>query len=133
MDNNYTYSAIIDYNEPGFINIVFPDFEGLSTCVEVGEDIIENAQECLALAILDLEEQNRELPVKKTEKEIILANNQKLVFVNIWMPFHRSKIKEVYTKKTLTIPVWLDILAKQNSINFSETLVEALKKKLNLR
>jgi post-segregation antitoxin (ccd killing protein) len=48
------------------------------------------------------------------------------------MPYHKSRIKEVYVKKTLTIPSWLDILAKNNNINFSAILVKAIKKELNL-
>ena len=128
--DNYTYSAVMDYSEPGFINIVFPEFNGLATCVGEDEDPIEQAQDCLALTILDLEEKRESLPKRLDERDIDLSEGQKLVYINIWMPFHRSKTKEIYTKKTLTIPVWLDILAKQNNINFSETLVEALKQKL---
>ena len=133
MNNNYTYAAILDYNEEGFINVFFPEFEGLASCVEVGEDPIEDAQECLALTIFDLEERNEPVPERISEKDITIEAGQKLVYVNVWMPYHRSKVKETYTKKTLTIPLWLDILAKQNNINFSETLVDALKNKLSLK
>jgi len=55
-----------------------------------------------------------------------------LAYINVWMPYHRTKIKEVYVKKTLTIPVWLDMLAKENNINFSATLVKGLKEELGL-
>ena len=132
MDNNYTYAAILDYSEDGFINITFPEFDALASCVETGEDPIVDAQECLATAILDLEDRKAPLPKRKEEKDIIVEADQKLVYVNVWMPYHRSRVKETYTKKTLTIPVWLDILAKQNNINFSETLVQALKEKLGI-
>lgn len=40
--------------------------------------------------------------------------------------------KETYVKKTLTIPTWLDVLAKAKNINFSSVLVEGLKKELNI-
>lgn len=129
---NYTYSVIMDYTEKGFVNMYFPEFDGLVTCAEEGENAVEKAQECLTLAILDLEERKQSLPGRIDEKEINLSEGQKLVYVNIWMPFHRSRVKDIYIKKTLTIPMWLDILAKQNNINFSETLVGALKQKLRL-
>ena len=98
----------------------------------IGAQALVDAQECLATAILDLEDRKAPLPKRKEEKDIIVEADQKLVYVNVWMPYHRSRVKETYTKKTLTIPVWLDILAKQNNINFSETLVHALKEKLGI-
>ena len=132
MQNNYTYAVILDYSEEGFINMLFPEFENLISCVETDEDPVENAQECLALAIMDLEARGEPMPVRKQETDIVIAKDQKLVYVNVWLPYYRSKVKETYVKKTLTIPVWLDILARQNNINFSETLVNALKAKMNL-
>ena len=41
-------------------------------------------------------------------------------------------MKIAYTKKTLTIPNYLDMLAKNKNINFSQVLQEALKKELGL-
>lgn len=133
MSNNYTYPAIIDYNEEGFINITFPDFQYAYTCVQRDEDYITAAQEVLALAIIDIEESNGNLPGQTSAEEIVLEENQKLVYINVWMPYHRTQVKVVYVKKTLTIPTWIDQLAKANNINFSATLVEALKEKLSLK
>lgn len=133
MSDNYTYPAILDYSEKGYITVIFPDFPQAVTCVEEGEDYVTEAQDCLTLAIADLEDEGREVPEGTTDREIALEEGQKLIYINVWMPYHRSRIKEVYVKKTLTIPSWLDILAKNNNINFSATLVEALKDKLKLR
>lgn len=38
-----------------------------------------------------------------------------------------------YVKKTLTILSWLNKLAEENKINFSQILQESLKKKLNFK
>ena len=35
--------------------------------------------------------------------------------------------KEIYVKKNVTIPQWLDILAKENKVNYSAALVKGLK------
>ena len=120
MKDNYTYPVILDYNEDNVINIIFPDFKNAATCTELDEDYISTAQDYLTLIIGDYEDDNRTLP--SPSLDIRLDNNQKLVFVNIWMPYHRSKVKEVFVKKTLTIPSWLDILARNNNINFSSLL-----------
>lgn len=133
MEENYTYPAVIDYNEKGFINIIFPDFNNACTCIERNENYIMAAQDALVLAILDIEESGGRLPKQMRTEEINIKENQKIVYINIWMPYHRAKTKIVYTKKTLTIPTWLDELAKANNINFSFTLVEAIKEKLHLK
>lgn len=130
MKDNYTFPAIIDYNEPGFINITFPDFLGAMTCVEVGENIISEAQDFLALTIRDYEDKCEKVPLPSENIEI--SDNQKLIFINVWMPYHRSKIRETYVKKTLTIPMWLDVLAKASNLNFSAILVKGLKAELQL-
>lgn len=133
MNDNYTYPAIIDYEEEGFINITFPDFANVCTCVQSDEDYIMAAQDILSLAIIDIEEKDGNLPIQSKIEDIEVNNNQQLVYINVWMPYHRTQIKVVYVKKTLTIPAWIDELARANNINFSATLVEAIKNKLNLR
>ena len=129
MQENYTYPAVLDINEPGFVNITIPAFQAV-TAVEAGEDPVAAAQDLLTLEILDREETGAALP--PADGEVTAAAGQRIVYVNVWMPYHRSKVKEVYVKKTLTIPAWLDMLAKENNLNFSATLTEALKEKLHL-
>ena len=132
MKDNYTFPVIIDFSEPGLVILEFPDFENLVTEADDESDYITEAQDCLALHLADLEDNGDEIPEPSRAEDISLNEKQKLVYINIWMPYHRSTQKVVYTKKTLTIPVWLDMLAKQSNINFSEVLVEGLKKRLGL-
>ena len=130
MKDNYTYPAIFDYSEEGCINISFPDIDGAYTFAENEQEAVEYAQDVLSLMISGYEEEGKELPVPSTDLKT--TDKQKLVYINVWMPYHRSQIKTAYVKKTLTIPVWLNILANQNNINFSAVLVEGLKKHLHL-
>ena len=130
MKENYTYAAIFDYSEEGYINIEFPMFEGAYTCVEIGTNPVVAAQEVLALCLHDFESAGKKVPDEQIKPEV--GDKQEVVFINVWMPYHRTQVKEVYTKKTLTIPLWLDMLAKQNNINFSGVLVKALKEELML-
>ena len=95
------------------------------TCVDNEEDIITEAQELLAVTIIDYKDRNIELP-KSTK------NLKDSIYVQVWLPYYRTKVKEIYVKKTLTIPSWLDMLAKENKINFSATLVKGLKEELGL-
>lgn len=133
MSDNYTYPAIIDNNDDKFTDIMFPDFDNAYTCIPKGEDYIKAAQEVLTLAIQNIEENGGNLPKQLKDDEIVVGDNQKLVYINVWLPYHRTQTKIIYVKKTLTIPAWIDELAKANHINFSSTLVEAIKSKLCLK
>lgn len=46
---------------------------------------------------------------------------------------YAKKHFEKSVKKTLSIPVWLNDMAVENNINFSQVLQSALKKQLNLQ
>lgn len=124
------YPVIFDYSEADFVNIIIPDFEGAISSALRDSDVIKEAQDFLALNIVDYEQSSKALPEYSMNVES--NNDQKVIYVNVWMPYHRSTVKEVLVKKTLTIPSWIDILAKQERINFSAVLVRALKEKLNI-
>ena len=131
MENNYTYPVIADYSGKDVIDLYFPDFPNLATCVDDDKEIVTAAQDVLALTIRDYEECGNALPEPSVAVE--LKKDQRLIYVNIWMPYHRSKIKEVYVKKTLTIPEWLNILGMQNNLNFSAILADGIKTKLGIK
>ncbi len=124
MRENYVYPVKTKETDDG-IEIEFLDFPNLVTYAENREEIIPMAQEALAVTILDLENRNKELP-----KPTMTDGNA--LFVHIWMPYFRNITKEIYIKKSVTIPQWLDILAKNNSVNFSAALVKGLKLELGI-
>ena len=130
MKENYTFPAELDFSEKGVINLSFPDIEEAYTCVETGEDYISAAQEVLALALKDRLDMKEDSPDPSLDIEP--GAGKKIVYVNVWMPYHTKNVKEVYVKKTLTIPAWLDELAKESKINFSAVLVEGLKARLGV-
>ena len=131
MKDIYIYPAIFDYEKDG-ISISFPDLPGCFSSGDNDEDAVKNAKDALALHIYSMEEDKDIIPNPTPFSKIKLVKNQIVVPIEVWMPYHRSQIKTVYVKKTLTIPNWLDSLAKLNNINFSQVLQDALKKKLNL-
>ena len=132
MKDSYTYPVILDKSEKGFINIIFPDFDDAVTCVNEGEDPVFEAQSWLAVNLCELIDEGEKVPAPSEAQEIKTGKEQTLVFVNVWLPYHRTCEKIVYVKKTLTIPAYLDVLAKEADINFSETLADALKEKLGI-
>jgi hypothetical protein len=48
-------------------------------------------------------------------------------------PLIRDRVQRATTKKTLTLPKWINDLAEEHKINFSQVLQEALKERLDIR
>ena len=49
------------------------------------------------------------------------------------MPLVRTQIEDQSVKKTLTIPKWLNTIAEEQGVNFSQLLQAALKEYLNIQ
>lgn len=125
MKENYIYPATIKC-ENGTIQLVFVDLPNAGIIeADTEEEAIHSAQECLALEIMDIESRGEKLPSPSMEIENV-------VYVHIWMPYFRNATKEIYVKKNVTIPQWLDILAKENKINYSAALVKGIKLALGI-
>jgi predicted RNase H-like HicB family nuclease len=125
MEENYVYPIKVEREEK-FFNISLLDFPEVMTCVEDEKDVVPEAQDLLALTIIDYKDRNIELP-KRTE------NAEGCLYVQVCLPYYRSKVvKETRVRKSVTVPRWLDMLAKERNINFSETLTNGLKRKLGI-
>lgn len=126
MKENYIYPAKIKY-ESGIYQIQFIDFPDMILIEGSNRDeAVRLAQESLALEILDYESRGDGLPVPNDiERDVI--------FIHIWMPYFRNAAKEIYVKKNVTIPQWLDILAKENKVNYSAALVKGIKSELGIK
>lgn len=133
--NDVAYPVILTY-EDNLIYVGIPDFN-TAECLTYGKDIneaITSAKEILTLQLLDCEEEKRSYPVPSDIKELKknLRENQDVIYVSLWLPYEKALTKTVYKKKTLSIPTWLDMLATEKNINFSQVLQKALKEELGI-
>lgn len=133
--DNITYPVILTY-EDDVIYAGVPDL-GTDNCVTYGdtlEETLQNIKEVITLYLDELEEEGKEFPkasdIKSLKKE--LKENQELLYINLYLPYEKSLIKIAYKKKTLSIPVWLDLLATNKNLNFSQILQAGLKKELGI-
>lgn len=125
MKENYVYPAKIKKEGKAY-KIEFLDFpEMLPIEADSKDKAIYSAQKYLALTIIDYESRSQKLPLP-TE------NEESVIYIHIWMPYFRNAAKEVYVKKNVTIPQWLDILAKESKINYSAALVKGIKQELGI-
>lgn len=126
LKENYIYPAKIKKVGQKY-QIKFLDFENI-TLIEkdTKEEAIKTAQASLALEILDYAERGLEVPDPTEDVKDV-------IYIHIWMPYFKNNSKEVYVKKNVTIPQWLDILAKEKKINYSAALVRGLKEELGIK
>jgi len=129
--DRYIYPAIFDYAEDG-ISVEFPDLPGCYTCGDSDEEALRRAKEALALHLYGLEEEGHPIPESSPANKIKTESNQVIVLVEAWMPPFRDEMRQKAVKKTLTIPKWLDDLAREHNVNFSHLLQNALKQHLGI-
>ena len=123
-----SYPVIIS-KDKGETVVQYPDFNVNPSYVEDGEDIIGIAKDVISLCLYDMKED--EYP-KPSEVGELSSLNGTIVYVNLWLPYQFSQIKNIYKSKTITLPTWLDELGKEKNINFSQVLQNALKKELGI-
>lgn len=130
MNKMYYYPAVFTKEEVGF-SVSFPDLPG---CFTEG-DTIEEAYK-MSVSAIGLYAQNEDgdfdFPKASAPDEITLDNNEFLVLIEFDLVEYLKNTSDRAVKKTLTIPSWLNELAEQNNVNFSNVLQNALKEYLNV-
>ena len=130
MNKIYYYPAIFTTEEVGF-SVRFPDLPG---CYSEG-DTIEEAYRMSASAIglyAQNEDGNFVFPEASAPNNFSLEENEFLVLIEFDLMEYLKNTSDKAVKKTLTIPSWLNNLAEQNNVNFSNVLQNALIEQLNL-
>ncbi|MGL5592940.1 MAG: type II toxin-antitoxin system HicB family antitoxin [Cetobacterium sp.] len=133
--NELTYPVVLTY-EDNLIYVGIPDLEidYYTAYAETLDEAVKIAKELITLEIMDLEDEKKVIPLA-SKLDLIkekLEDNQEIILINLWLPYEKSLVKVEYKKKTLSIPVWLDMLASQKNLNFSQILQKALKKELDI-
>lgn len=131
LPDRYIYPAVFRFDDDG-ISVYFPDLPGCLTCGQTIEEAYRMARDALAGYLAVSEEEGDEIPAPSLDAKFPLEDNERVVFVEAWMPPYRSNYADRAVKKTLTIPRWLNDAAEEAGINFSHVLQEALLERLGL-
>jgi len=128
----YIYPAIFTKEDEGGYSILFPDLQGCYTQGEEIQDSLEMANDALCLALYCLEDRNEEIPAPSDPSTIKYDENSFVTLVSCDTIEYRKFFDSKAVKKTLTIPSWLNKMAEQAELNFSQILQNALKEKLRI-
>ena len=132
MKNSYTYPAIFTYDSDG-ISISFPDLPGCLSSADTIEEALSNSEEVLGLYMYNLEDDNDPIPEPTPFNDVVTNANQKVLLIRVWMPLVRNDMDTTSVKKTLTIPSWLNKIAEEKKVNYSQILQAALKEYLGIK
>lgn len=121
------YVGLVDFDrlEDGNINYYATYSEDL-------EKVSIAIRESLALYLADLLDMRKEFPEPSKLEDIKLKENQFIQVISVDPVYEAVKVTNVLKKKTVNIPAWLDIVAQEKKINFSQLLQKALKKELGI-
>ena len=131
MKDLYIFPAVFHSAEDG-ISITFPDLPGCLPCAQTMEEAFANAKEALQLHVFGMEEDGEDIPIPSQVADISLKKGESLAMIEAWMPPFREKMANKSTSKTVTIPRWLDVIAKREKVNYSHIFQEALKSYLGV-
>lgn len=127
----YVYPAIFTSTDEGFL-VKFPDLE---SCYTDGKDIKDaffNAEDVLNLVLWNMEESKKTIPTPSNPKKIYINNNSFISLVAADTIAYRKLHDAKVVKKTLSIPCWLNAMALERNMNFSNILQNALINELEI-
>lgn len=130
--NYITYLTIFRKEEDGGYSVEIPAIDGYTCCDTIDEGI-RYAQEVISLNLYDEDIYPDEYPDDVKLEDIELNEGDKAVYVSVFLPYEFSLVKEMYKNKMVTLPTWIEMLAKNKNINFSRVLTEGLKKELSIK
>lgn len=128
-DDRYYYPAVFTYEPDSEIAVTFPDL-GVATSGIDERDALMSARELLGITIFGMEQDGDELPAPSHVNEVEVMENERAVLVDVFMPSIRMANVNKSVTRTVTLPAWLNALAMENGVNFSQVLQEGLRERL---
>lgn len=127
----YIYPAIFTEDEDGIL-VDFPDLPNCYTDGATIEEAFENAEDALALALWHLEAEPAAIPAPSVPTSLIVPRDSTVDLVRAdTLPVRQ--INDTRTvRKNVTLPGWMDTLAREHNINFSKLLQNAIRKECGI-
>lgn len=129
--DRYFYPAVFTYEQGEEISVVFPDLDCATSGID-DDDALISARELLGCVLFGLEEDGEELPEPSALAKIEIEENERTVLIDVFMPSIRQAQNNKSVNRTVTLPAWLNAVALEHDINFSQTLQDAIKAQLHL-
>lgn len=127
----YVYPAIFTTATEGII-VTFPDLEDTFTDGNTMEDAFENAEDVLNLMLWNREEEKKEIPAPTPAAKISVPANATLAMIKADTLAYRKLHDKKTVRRSITLPNWLDTIAREHNINCSQLLQNAIRNECGL-
>jgi len=131
-NETFIYPAIIKKLGDKDYNIRFKDFENIISCGESIDEAYNMTEDALKLEMFDLYSDKLEIPSATDITDIEVESDETLILIKVNMKNILKEYNNKAIKKTLSIPSWLNKLAEEKKVNFSQVLQDALKNMLDI-
>lgn len=125
------YPAVFTYAPEQEIAVVFPDLDAATSGTD-DADALASARELLGMVLYGLEQDGEEIPAPSPTLSVPVADNERVVLVDVYMPAVRMAKENRSVNRTVTLPAWLNAAALENNVNFSQVLQAALMEQLGV-
>lgn len=127
----YVYPAILTQEDDGII-VSFPDVEGARTDGATMEEALENAEDVLNLMLLTMEEKHMDIKPPTPIASLDVPKGSTVALVRADTLAYSKKVDTRAVRKSVSIPAWMDSLAREHNLNFSNVLQNAICRELNI-
>lgn len=126
------YPAIFHPEADGGYSVDFPDLLGCVTEGDTLSEALKMAEDALGIYLYSLKEDKEQAPAPSDPADIKTDGRDFISLIEYDEAAYLRRTDNHAVKKTLTIPCWLDTLARERNINFSNVLQNALCRELNV-
>lgn len=127
----YLFPAVFT-EEDGMYDVYFPDIPDCYTSGESLMDALYMAEDVLAFTLYAYERDKKAIPEPSDIHDVKASGESFVNIISCDTLEYQKRNNNKAVKKTLTIPEWLNELAVNEGVNFSQVLQEALMNKINI-
>jgi len=128
----YVFPAVFRPEDDGGFCVFFPDVKRGATQGETVSECIDMAQDFLCLALYEMERDGVLIPEATDMKVLATEESDIVTLISVDTDFYHRYYSNKLVKKTLNIPMWLNVQAERANVNFSALLQSALKEHLHI-
>lgn len=132
MATKLIYPAVFHPEADGGYSVDFPDLLGCVTEGDTLSEAVDMAEDALGIYLYSLKEDKEPYPEPSDPADIKTEGRDFVSLVEYDEVAYLKRTDNHSVKKTLTIPAWMDTLAKEHNLNFSNVLQNAIRKELNI-
>ena len=127
----YVYPALFVKEDESII-VTFPDLEDTFTDGATMQEAFENAEDVLNLMLWNREEEKDDIPMPSSPEQITVPQEATLAMIKADTLAYRKLHDQKTIRRSITIPNWLDTLARERNINFSQLMQNAIRRECGI-